>query len=368
MSKIGIDLSITNINQAGTGVYASNLIVALRQVGKEHDYRIFQVRQHRDMSSRKTLRSRLKTIYRDVVWMHGVLPWQVSRSKVEILHMPANVMPLLSPCPTVVSILDTTVLQFPRNFPFWQRCYSKVFIPWTARHASMILTISEQSKQDVVRYLDVAPDRVVVTYLAAAAAFRVISSTVVSEIKLRYNLKLPFAFVVGTLEPRKNLVRLLQAFAQVKQNFPTMQLVHAGPRGWLFDDIMQEVERLELEDSVRFLGRVPLQDLVALYNAASVFVYPSLYEGFGLPVLEAMSCGCPVVTSNISSLPEVAGNAAVLVDPYNVSQLAEAIQSILEDETQALLMRQSGLERARQFSWERCARETLAVYKQVLGQ
>lgn len=366
MSKIGIDLSIANINQAGTGIYASSLLNALRQIDKEHDYCVFRVRQQRDMSSHKTLHSRLKTIFRDIVWMHGILPWQVSRSKVDLLHMPANVMPLFSSCPTVVTILDTTVLQSSQNFPFWQRNYSRVFIPWTARHASMILTISEHSKQDIVRHLGVVSDKVAVTYLAAVPAFQVISSTVVSEVKLRYNLKLPFALAVGTLEPRKNLVRLLQAFSLLRQNVSSLQLVHAGPRGWLFDDVMQEVERLGLQDSVHFLGRVPLDDLVGLYNAASVFVYPSLYEGFGLPVLEAMSCGCPVITSDISSLPEVTGDAAVLIDPYNVQQLAEAIQRVVEDKNLFVTMRQRGLDRAKLFSWERCAQETLAVYHRLL--
>lgn len=366
--RIGIDLSVTNINQAGTGVYASSLINALRQINTEHEYCVFQVKQHHDMSSRKTWRSRLETIYRDIVWMHGILPWRVKQAKIDLLHMPANIIPLHSSCPAVVFIHDTIIFNSPQDFPFWQRNYFRLFMPWTAKQASMILTNSEHSKQDIIRHLGVPPDKVAVTYLAAASVFRAISSAVVSAVRLHYSLESPFILVVGTLEPRKNLVRLLQAFAQVRQNTPSLQLIHAGPRGWLFDDVMQEVESLGLQDSVRFLGRVPLEDLVGLYNAASVFIYPSLYEGFGLPVLEAMACGCPVITSNISSLPEVAGDAAVLIDPYNVSQLAEAIRNIFEDETQALLMRQSGLERAKQFSWERCAQKTLAVYKQVLSK
>lgn len=366
MAKIGIDLSVANINQAGTAIYACSLVDALRHLDTKNEYQIFAVKQQRDMSKRKTLRTRLKTICRDIVWTHGILPWQVHRAKVDILHMPANVIPLLSPCPTVVTILDTTILQTPRNFPFWHRNYSRLFIPWTAKYASMILTISQQSKQDIVKQLNVAPDKVVVTYLAASPRFRTISEREISEARERYGLD-SFILTVGTLEPRKNLIRLLQAFALFRQRGFSHQLVHAGPRGWLFEDVLAGVRRLGLDDSVRFLGRVPLEDLVGLYNAASVFVYPSLYEGFGLPVLEAMACGCPVITSNASSLPEVVGEAGIMVDPYNVQWLADAIQQVLEDTVLAQDIRQRGLERAKLFSWQRCARETLAVYHQVLG-
>ena len=153
----------------------------------------------------------------------------------------------------------------------------------------------------------------------------------------------------------------------LRQGGSSYQLVHAGPRGWSFDGMLAEVSGLELQNSVRFLGRVPLYDLVGLYNAAAVFVFPSLYEGFGLPVLEAMACGCPVVTSNSSSLPEVVGEAGIMVDPLDVEQLADAIGKVVEDESLAHGMRYRGLERARQFSWERCALETIAIYRKVLG-
>jgi len=230
----------------------------------------------------------------------------------------------------------------------------------------MILTISGYSKQDIVKQFRVAPDKVVVTHLAASPTFRTISVQEILKVKQRYGLD-SYILTVGTLEPRKNMIRLLQAFALLRQSGFSYQLVHAGPRGWLFDDILAEVDRLQLQDSVRFLGRVSLEDLVGLYNAATVLVYPSLYEGFGLPVLEAMACGCPVVTSNTSSLPEVVGEAGIMVDPYDVQQLMDAIQKVLEDKALAQDMRQQGLERASLFSWQRCAQETLDAYHQVLG-
>jgi glycosyltransferase involved in cell wall biosynthesis len=364
--KIGFDLTITKINQAGTSVYANSLATALQNLDAENVYQVFATRQQRDMSERKTLRSQMQTIYRDMVWMHVLLPWQVYRTQVDILHMPANVIPMFSSCPTVVTILDMIILQTPQYFTFWHRNYARIFVPLAAKYASMILTISEQSKRDIVRQLNVSPDKVTITYPAASPKFRPVSEQEIAQIRSQYSLG-SFILTVGALEPRKNISRLLQAFALLRRSGFSFQLVQAGPPGWFFDGILAEANRLGLQDSVRFLGRVPLDDLVRLYNAASVFVYPSLYEGFGLPALEAMTCGCPVITSNMSSLPEVVGEAGMMIDPYDVQQLADAIQRVLEDKALAQDMRQQGLERASLFSWQRCARETLNVYHQVLG-
>ena len=206
--------------------------------------------------------------------------------------------------------------------------------------------------------------KVVVTYLAAALEFQLVAQPEANRIRELYDLD-QYIFTVGALEPRKNLIRLLQAFARLRAEGYSGLLVHAGPNGWQYEDVMVEVRRLELNSSVRFLGRVPMQDLIGLYNAALLFVYPSLYEGFGLPVLEAMACGCPVVTSNVSSLPEVAGDAAILVDPYDVQQLAVAMQEVWTNPNCAHELTQRGRTQAQRFSWERCAQETLAVYRQA---
>lgn len=364
--KIGIDISISKINQAGTATYTTNLLQALQALDTENDYQIFSISYEHDMSKQKSLRTRLNTLYRDIIWTHGILPWQVARAQVDLLHMPANVIPVVSSCKTVVSILDGIIFQSPEKFPFWHRNYSRLLIPFSARRAARILTISEQSKRDLVKYLRVHPDKIVVTYLASAPEFRMIANSETERIRQTYDLD-KFIFTVGTLEPRKNMIRVLQAFAQLRaKGFPGF-LVHAGPKGWLYEDILAEVNRLHLQEVVRFLGRVSTQNLVGLYNAASLFVYPSLYEGFGIPVVEAMACGCPVITSNLSSLPEVNGEAGIMVDPYNTTQLAEAMQQVLADPALAQCMKERGLERARLFSWERCAHTTMAVYQQVLA-
>lgn len=364
--RIGFDRSIVHINQAGSAIYAGSLFQALAQAVCAPDVMFpLEVKQRRDMAAPKTVRTRLDTLYRDLVWTHLVLPWQARRAKLSLLHMPANVVPAWSPCPTVVSILDTTIFQSPQNFPAWQRSYARVFTPLSARRAARIITISQQSKRDIVRQFGVPPEKVSVTYLGAAADFKPLPAVEIEAVRRQYGLD-RFILTVGSLEPRKNIVRLLQALARLHQAGLRLPLVHAGPPGWLYGDILAEVERLGLKDSVRFLGRVPKSDLARLYNAAAVFAYPSLYEGFGLPVLEAMASGCPVITSSVSSLPEVAGEAAILVDPLEVDQLAGALQAVLDSPEQAGEMRRLGLIQAGLFSWERCAAETYQIYRSLI--
>jgi glycosyltransferase involved in cell wall biosynthesis len=364
--KVGIDLTIANVNQAGTGIYAGNLVSALNRLDDGNIYHTFALNQHHDIGRPKTMRSRLETLYRDIVWMHAQLPWQARQAKIDVLHTPANVMPYYTDRPTTLTILDTTVFRMPESFRRWQRTYYRLFVPISAKRASTILTISEQSKRDIVAQFSVPSDKVRVTYLAASERFGLVSKREIADIKEKYNLG-SFILTTGTLEPRKNIARLVQAFERMRSAYSCLELIHVGPKGWLYDSILAEVRRLGIEGSVRFLGRVPLEDLARLYNAADAFVYPSLYEGFGLPPLEAMACGCPVITSNVSALPEVVGDAAILVDPYDLEQIAEALRQILDQPELARSMRDRGIRRAAQFSWERCARETAAAYQVARG-
>jgi glycosyltransferase involved in cell wall biosynthesis len=364
--RIGIDLSVARMNQAGTGIYAQCLFESLQALGTSEEWVPFAVNQQRDMSTEKTLRTRLDTLYRDLVWTHVKVPIQSYRERLDLLHMPANVVPVFAHCPTIATILDTTVFRYPSYFPRWQRTYQRIFVPLTARRARKILTISEHSKRDIVDRFGIKPDKVTVTYLSALPAFQVLPNMAASEGVDKHGFG-EFILTVGTLEPRKNTIGLLRAFALLRQQGHTCHLVHAGSRGWMFDAVLDEVVRLGLSASVHFLGRVALGELVELYNTAKLFVYPSLYEGFGLPVLEAMACGCPVITSDRSSLPEIAGDAAVLIDPEDTTGLALAIKSLIEDRALAKDMQRRGLERAAEFSWERCAQQTLGVYREALN-
>jgi glycosyltransferase involved in cell wall biosynthesis len=364
--KIGIDLSIIQADRAGTGQYARELFNGIAALDTPHQFVTFSSSIGRSLGQRRTVSTRFQTLYHDLVWRHMVLPWRAARSHVEVLHSPDFISPVVASMPTIVSILDVTVLKMPESFPVWFRNYARVFLPWSAKRAGLILTISEASKQEIAATIHVDPGKIVVTHLAAGPVFRQVSTDKISAIKLKYGLS-NYILHVCTLEPRKNTLRLIQALAQMRDAGLVHQLVHVGAQGWLYDEVLAEVDRLDLAGSVRFLGHVPQEDLVALYNGAEVFAYPSLYEGFGLPVLEAMQCGCPVLTSNRSSLPEVAGDAAVLVDPENVSAMAQSLARLLTNSTLADDYRQRGLERARLFSWQRCASETLQAYERCLG-
>jgi glycosyltransferase involved in cell wall biosynthesis len=232
-----------------------------------------------------------------------------------------------------------------------------------ARRADAIITVSESAKRDIVRLYGSQAERIHVVHEAAAPAFQPIRDPAVLErVRRRYDLAERFILYVGTIEPRKNLPKLIEGFASRRKSGQLPhQLVCAGPYGWLSRDIEDLIDRLQIEDAVRFTGYVPFDDLATLYSLAEMFVFPSLYEGFGLPVIEAMACGTPVVTSNGTSLPEVVADSAVLVDPEDVDSIAAGIQQMLSNPGLRERLRRSGLERAKCFTWERAATRTLRV-------
>jgi glycosyltransferase involved in cell wall biosynthesis len=268
---------------------------------------------------------------------------------------------------TVVTVHDLSTLLFPQFHLCSTVELHEKKIRFVRQQADVVIAVSESTRRDVIDHLGLPPDRVHVVYEAADAQFRPIEDTgTVATVVHRYGLALNnYVLTVGTLEPRKNQTRLVEAFHLLRHRraVTNLKLVVAGRKGWLYDDLFRRVEELGLTKDVIFAGVVPDKDLPALMNGALMFVYPSLYEGFGLPVLEAMACGVPVITSNVSSLPEVAGDAAVLVDPCDVEGLAQAMQSLIESEEVRATLRRNGLAQAAQFSWERAARETLLAYQ-----
>jgi glycosyltransferase involved in cell wall biosynthesis len=233
------------------------------------------------------------------------------------------------------------------------------------RRADHLLAISEHTRRDLIDLLGAPPAGVTVTHCGVDPTFRPLDAAQVAAWRARYGLPERFILYVGTLEPRKNVPRLLDAYARLRRRGPVPPLVLVGGRGWRHAAIDARLAALGLGDAVRFLGYVPAAELPLCYNAAGVFVYPSLYEGFGLPPLEALACGTPVVTSNAASLPEAVGDAAVLVDPRDPAALADALAAALADEPLRQRLRAAGLAQARRFSWRRMAEQTLAVYHDV---
>jgi glycosyltransferase involved in cell wall biosynthesis len=234
--------------------------------------------------------------------------------------------------------------------------------------ASAVLTISHSARDDLVRILKIPAEKIHIVYGAAPRDFERVTDTLeLSRVRQKYDLPDQFLLYVGTLEPRKNLRRLVRVFARLKAQGQIGRLVLAGPHGWSMDGFHQQIEDLGLKESVQILGYVPSEDLPALYSLATIFVFPSLYEGFGLPPLEAMACGTPVLSSRNSSLAEICGEAACLIDPLSEDSLYEGLCHLLSNEELRREMGQIGRKRAKEFSWDRAARETTAVYNKVLG-
>jgi len=268
-----------------------------------------------------------------------------------------------------MTIYDLTFMLLPGFHTRETQSFSKAIRRYVER-SDCIIAISEQTKRDIVEHLGIPADRIRVTLLAADERYRVIDDRgVIEPVLTKYGIASEYILYAGTLEPRKNVPALVRAFHALKrERHIPHRLVLAGKKGWLYDEIFAEVSTLGLDADVIFTGYVPDEDLPLLYNGASLFVYPSLYEGFGLPPLEAMACGCPVITSDISSLPEVVGDAGVMINPRSCDDLAGAIARVLEDSNLAGIMRAKGLARAATFSWDRCARETVAIYRDVSGK
>jgi glycosyltransferase involved in cell wall biosynthesis len=299
-------------------------------------------------------------------WEQTVWPWLAWRDGLTLMHSMAFVLPWLRPCPTIVTIYDLSFIYYPEAFPAWQRLYLNVQTAHACRRAHQLITISESGRQDVQRRFGVPPARIGVVRPGVNPAFQPLPPDAVTRFRQEQNLPERFILHVGTLQPRKNLPLLLEAFAQLLA--PDVELVLVGGKGWLFEEIFAKVEALGLQERVRFAGYVPDEALPWWYNAATLLVFPSMYEGFGLPVVEAMACGTPVLAANSSSIPEAAGEAALYFEPDDVAGLTERMALLLTDTAVSDQLRQQGPIQARQFSWARAGQETAVIYQKLLNQ
>ena len=302
-----------------------------------------------------------------IAWEQSVLPLELVREGADLLHALGFVSPVAWRGRTVVTVYDLSFLRFPETFNRSNRIYLSQFTPPSLRRADRVITISEETRRDVIELCGVPPERVTAILLAADERFEPAAPDDVTAFRARHDLPDRSVLYQGTLQPRKNVETLVRAYARLRdQGSDDHILVLAGPRGWQYESIFELTRQLGLADSVRFPGFVPDDDLPLWYSSATVFAYPSVYEGFGLPLLEAMACGAPVVSSNASSLPEVVGDAGVLVDPSDVEGLCSALRQLLEDEPRRQALATAGRARAQTFSWRRTASETVQVYREVL--
>lgn len=302
-----------------------------------------------------------------VLWEQLAQPLILRRIGADLVHGPVYVVPLGTSLPTVVTIHDLSFLRFPHFFRPANRLYLGLFTRLSARRAQRILAVSEHTAQETVRLLGIPRSKIRVVYHGVDPVFRPLPAEKVAAFRARQGLPDRFILYVGTLEPRKNLVRLIQAFAHIPPaDCPA--LVLAGARGWYDEGIFAAVEQLNLQDRVLLPGYIPNEELPLWYNAARVFAYPSLYEGFGMPVLEALACGTPVLTSATSALPEAAGDGALLVDPTDADAIADGLHRLLTDESLRETLRQRGLAHAARFSWAHTAEETVALYREAITE
>jgi glycosyltransferase involved in cell wall biosynthesis len=350
--RIGIDVQSTLGQKTGIGLYTASLLHALRRVAPHHEY--IELAWGRSQELRTDQR---------LYWQQWVLPRQASRTRVDVLHVPGFDAPFVKPCPVVLTVHDLIGCIFPHNLPPVSRFYWNYWLPRSVRWADVVIADSHHTKNDLLRLIDIPADRIHVVYLGVDSAFQPLQdSPALEAVRLKYNLPPEFILYVGTIEPRKGLDTLLVAYAMLADEIPH-SLVIAGKRGWYTRSLFQLVENHRLGQRVHFTGYIADHDLPQLYNLAALFVYPSRYEGFGLPPLEAMACGVPVVCSDASSLPEVVGDAAWLVPPDAPDMLATAIRQVLENHQLQAVMRSRGLERAGCFTWEETARKVAEIYE-----
>lgn len=300
-----------------------------------------------------------------IAWEQLAWPVLARRDKLHLLHGMAFVTPVFSPCPTVVTVYDLSFVHFPDRFSRAQRLYLASQTRRSCQVAKRVITISDAGKRDVHERYAVPLDHIDVVRPGVDGAFQPRPSDEVAQFRQRHDLPDHFILHIGTLQPRKNIPTLLEAFKQIERLGLTLVLV--GGKGWLYDEIFRRVESLGLQDAVRFTGYVPDDELPLWYNAASLFVFPSLHEGFGMPVVEAMACGTPVVASNLPSVGEAVGEAALLFDPLNALELAERMLAVVKDDALWAKMSEAGLAQASRFSWQQAGRETAAVYRRALA-
>ena len=301
-------------------------------------------------------------------WMQLRAARALDALKPDVAHFTNGMIPIGAPSPTVVTVHDMSLRLYPGCHPVRRLLLNRPLLHVAIRQASSIVTVSNSARRDLLRLHGVAPDRVSVVHEAASSVFRPINDRDrLDDMRARYNLPRRFMLYVGTIEPRKNLARLMEAFAAARRGGIPHHLVCVGPYGWSSRDLSGRIARLGIQDAVHFTGYVPFDHLPSIYNLGEFFAFPSLYEGFGLPVVEAMACGIPVLTSSTSSLGEIAGDAAVTIDPTDTAAMTAAIVALATDAELRRDRSERGLQRARSFSWEQTARQMLAVYHRAAG-
>jgi glycosyltransferase involved in cell wall biosynthesis len=373
--RIAIDLLPITGQDAGLQSYAKQLVTSLAKVDQQSEY-ILLVNAHVgnlfDIPARNfkpfIVRTPKWVIRYCRYWEQVYLPIMPILRNVDLLHCPVSALPFWAPCKTVVTVYDLTFKFFPETMKWLSRLYWSYFLTKSIKKADKIIVPSRSTSTALQQVFSISSDRIVIIEASCPERFFYRKPLeVIEATKRRYNIKGKYILTVGTLEPRKNITTLLEAFSIVKKEL-AIQLVIVGRRGWLDQAIYKKIKELSINEDVVFTGYVLDEDLPALYQGAEVFVFPSLYEGFGLPPLEAMASGTPVVASNSSSIPEVVGDAGILVDPRDIEGFAYAIVKLCTDASYRAMLSTKGQQRAHHFTLERMGEKMVEVYREVSSE
>jgi glycosyltransferase involved in cell wall biosynthesis len=368
--RIGIDARLVYYSRAGIGQYIMRLAEALASLKPYHDD--FVLLQSRKDNTRIVNGHHFNRVSLWTPSHHRLeqttLRLEIGRLRLDVLHSPDFIPPFQRNCKSVITVHDLAFLLYPH---FLTKEAARYYgqIDQAVHRTDHIIAVSQSTRQDTIKLLGVPERKITVIHEAAHPIYRPVDPEEARRhVAGTYGIDREYILFVSTIEPRKNLPGLLQAYRKLLDDYKRPEgLVLAGSRGWLSEEVYDTVKALNLDDRVRFVGRVPSEDLLYLYNAAQLLVHPSFYEGFGLPPLEAMTCGTPIIASNVSALPEVVGDAAILIDPHDVEGLTVAMWRVLTDQDLRASLAAKGLKRAKMFSWQRAAQETLDVYRRVVG-
>lgn len=369
--RFGFDKKTGLPNRVGSGEFCFQLLLELSRIDKNNEYFVYLPKKPTSDMPKETGKWHY-IVFSSKLWTLFGLSMKLfsDKNRIDIFFSPTHYLPFYVPKPSTISILDISYLHFPKLFKKRDLYQLKFWGRYSINKAKKIITISKSSKNDIIKAYGVLEDKISVIYPGVKyetlnskseinAKFKMQNSKFLEE---KYNVRKEYVLFVGTLQPRKNIIRLIEAFSRLKTD---LQLVIIGKKGWMWEDILKAPKKFGVEEKVKFLHTVSDDELPNFYKNAICFVLPSLYEGFGLPVLEAMKYGCPVLTSNISSLPEVGGEAALYFDPQSTEDIAKSLESIIQNPELRKELVQKGYQQVKKFSWEKTARETLRVLEEL---
>lgn len=356
-------------NRVGSSEFCFQLLSKLAKLDTVNEYSVFLPVEPSSDMPKETEKWKYVVIQSKKLWTLLGLSSKLKSYKLDVFFSPTHYLPLYTSSPSVISIFDVSYLYFPNLFKKKDLYQLKLWGGYSIKKAKKIITISNSSKNDIIKMYKVNPDKVTVIYPGIKSDLGLkIKDLRMNELKEKFGISTPYILFVGTLQPRKNISKLIEAFSLIinhKSSIGDLSLVIVGKKGWQFEDILNAPKKYNVEDRVKFLDSVSDEDLPGFYKNALCFCLPSLYEGFGLPILEAMQYGCPVATSSVSSLPEAGGDAAVYFDPENVEDIKKSLESIIQSSELRDKLIKKGYEQVKKFSWEKTARETLKVLEEI---